>query len=78
VWQKYGQDYFEKVVYVGDGIWDVRAAKPLGIGFLGLATDTKARRLLEEGALCVLPDFSDLPRVGECLEVVAQRTGRMA
>jgi phosphoglycolate phosphatase-like HAD superfamily hydrolase len=76
--QKYGQGAFEKVVYVGDGVWDVRAAKALGIGFLGLSTEAKARRLLEEGALCVLPDFSDLLGVRECLEVVAQRTGRMA
>jgi phosphoglycolate phosphatase-like HAD superfamily hydrolase len=71
--QKY-EEAFEKVVYVGDGVWDVRAAKALGIGFLGLAADTKARRLLEEGALCVLPNFSDLLRVGNCLELVAQKT----
>ena len=67
--QKYGQDDFEKVVYVGD----VRAAKALGIGFLGLATGTEARRLLEEGALCVLPDFSDPAWVSDCLERVARK-----
>jgi phosphoglycolate phosphatase-like HAD superfamily hydrolase len=72
--QKYGQDAFEKVVYAGDGVWDVRAAKALGIGFLGLAAGTKAGRLLEEGALWVFPDLSDLLRAGECLEVVAKKT----
>jgi hypothetical protein len=71
----YGQDGFEKVVYIGDGVWDVRAAKALGIGFLGLGTDTKARRLLDEGALCVLPDFLDPVRVSECLEGVARNRG---
>lgn len=71
--QHYGQDTFEQVVYVGDGVWDVRAAKALGIGFLGLATDKKAGRLVEEGASCVLPDLSDAVRVVECLEAVAQK-----
>jgi phosphoglycolate phosphatase-like HAD superfamily hydrolase len=52
---------------------DVRAAKALGNGFLGLATGTKAVRLLEEGASCVLPDFSDPVQVAECLEAVARR-----
>jgi phosphoglycolate phosphatase-like HAD superfamily hydrolase len=69
--QHYGQVAFGKVVYIGDGVWDVRAAKALGIGFLGLAADTKAGRLVEEGASCVLPDFSDPVRVSECLERVA-------
>jgi phosphoglycolate phosphatase-like HAD superfamily hydrolase len=72
--QRYEQDIFEKIVYVGDGVWEVRAAKALGIGFLGLATNDKAGRLMEEGALCVLPNFSDLVRVVECLEGVAQKS----
>jgi phosphoglycolate phosphatase-like HAD superfamily hydrolase len=71
--QQYGPDAFEKVVYVGDGVWDVRAARALGIGFLGLAAGDRAGRLVEEGASCVLPDFSDPVRVGECLEAVARR-----
>jgi len=71
--QHYGQNAFEKVVYVGDGVWDVRAAKALGIGFLGLATDNKAGLLVKEGARCVLPDFSDPVRVVECFEAVARK-----
>jgi beta-phosphoglucomutase-like phosphatase (HAD superfamily) len=71
--QDYGQNAFEKVVYVGDGVWYVRAAKALGIGFLGLAAGNKAGRLVEEGASCVLPDFSDPVRVVECLEAVARK-----
>lgn len=66
--QHYGQDAFEKMVYVGDGVWDVRAAKTLGIGFLGLAVDNKVRRLVQASATCVLPDLSALERVVECLE----------
>jgi phosphoglycolate phosphatase-like HAD superfamily hydrolase len=70
--QDYRQDIFEKVVYVGDGIWDVRAAAALGIGFLGLASGDKAVRLVEEGASYVLPDFLDLVYVIECLEEFAR------
>ena len=50
----------------------MRATKALGIGFVGLTTGSKARRLLEEGASCVLPDFLDPVRVNECLESVAR------
>jgi phosphoglycolate phosphatase-like HAD superfamily hydrolase len=71
--QHYGQDAFERIVYIGDGVWDVRAAKALGIGFLGLADGNKAGRLVEEGASCVLPDFLDPERVVECLEAVARK-----
>jgi ribosomal protein S18 acetylase RimI-like enzyme/phosphoglycolate phosphatase-like HAD superfamily hydrolase len=70
--QVYGQDTFEKIVYVGDGIWDVRAAGALKIGFIGLARGNKTGRLLEAGASCVLPDFSDPVHVTECLEAVAR------
>jgi putative acetyltransferase len=74
--QHYGQDAFEKVVYIGDGVWDLRAAKALGIGFVGLATGNKAGRLMEEGASCVLPDFLDSVRVSEYLEEVARNPNR--
>jgi len=50
---------FERVVYVGDGVWDVRAAARLGIGFVGIAEDDRAERLRREGATIVLPDYAD-------------------
>jgi phosphoglycolate phosphatase-like HAD superfamily hydrolase len=50
---------FERVVYVGDGAWDVRASALLGIGFVGIAEDTRRDWLIEQGAGIVLPDFSD-------------------
>jgi hypothetical protein len=62
-----------KVVYVGDSVWDVRAAKALAIGFLGLAAADKAGRLLAEGASCVVTDFSDPLHVVECLDAVARK-----
>jgi beta-phosphoglucomutase-like phosphatase (HAD superfamily) len=71
---QYGPDAFEKVVYVGDGVWDLRAARALGIGFLGLAPADKTGRLLAEGASCVVTDFSDPVHVVECLEAVARKS----
>jgi phosphoglycolate phosphatase-like HAD superfamily hydrolase len=71
--QIYGEDAFEKTVYVGDGVWDARAARSLGIGFLGIAAGNKSARLLNEGASFVLADFANPGQVVECLEA----TGRI-
>src|SRR5262249_21957606 len=70
--QAYGQRRFGGLVYVGDGVWDVRAAKALGLGFLGVATGAQARRLLEAGARWLVPDFSDPALVAERLEAAAR------
>lgn len=50
---------FGSAVYVGDGIWDARACRRVGIPFIGVATDGRAARLTAEGAVRVFPDFSD-------------------
>jgi phosphoglycolate phosphatase-like HAD superfamily hydrolase len=47
------------VVYVGDGLWDLTAARQLGIGFVGLATGQREVLLREAGANFVFPDFLD-------------------
>jgi phosphoglycolate phosphatase-like HAD superfamily hydrolase len=44
---------------VGDGVWDARAGRNIGVPFIGVGTDGRALRLSEEGAVCVFPDFSD-------------------
>jgi phosphoglycolate phosphatase-like HAD superfamily hydrolase len=46
-------------VYVGDGVWDARACRGVGIPFIGIGTGSRATRLAAEGAVCVFPDFSD-------------------
>jgi len=51
---------FKKIVYVGDWIWDVRAAKALGWKFIGIARDREATALREVGAETILPDFHEL------------------
>jgi phosphoglycolate phosphatase-like HAD superfamily hydrolase len=55
--ERYGG--FSHAVYVGDGVWDARACRSVGIPFIGVATNGRAARLAAEGAVCVFPDFSD-------------------
>jgi phosphoglycolate phosphatase-like HAD superfamily hydrolase len=49
----------QRIVYVGDGSWDVRASRELGIGFVGRGGPDRSKRLLELGASAVVPDFAD-------------------
>jgi phosphoglycolate phosphatase-like HAD superfamily hydrolase len=55
--ERYGR--VRSTVYVGDGVWDARACRSVGIPFIGIAADDRAARLSAEGAVCVFPDFSD-------------------
>ena len=48
-----------RVVYVGDGIWDGRAARALGYSFLGVGSAERAPDLREAGAGAVVRDFTD-------------------
>jgi len=56
--ERYGLS-FACTVYVGDGAWDARACRRVGIPFIGIGTGRRATRLSAEGAVRVFPDFSD-------------------
>src|SRR5207249_12249371 len=56
--ERYGES-FTCTVYVGDGVWDARACRSVGIPFIGIGTGSRATRLSAEGAVCVFRDFSD-------------------
>jgi phosphoglycolate phosphatase-like HAD superfamily hydrolase len=56
--ERYGES-FACTVYVGDGVWDARACRNVGIPFIGIGTGSRATRLSAEGAVCVFPNFSD-------------------
>ncbi len=58
----------ERVVYVGDAVWDVRTCRALGVPFVGIATDGRAARLRAEGAHVVLEDYADLDAVHDALD----------
>ena len=56
--ERYGES-FACTVYVGDGVWDARVSRSVGIPFIGIGTGSRATQLSAEGAVCVFPDFSD-------------------
>ena len=49
----------DTVTYVGDGVWDLSAARSLGFHFVGIASKGHASRLTSAGAAVVFPDFTD-------------------
>ena len=56
---------YRHIVYIGDRPWDVRAARDLGLSFLGVGSDGDAERLRAAGATRVVEDFA------RCQEVAA-------
>jgi len=50
---------FRKVVFIGDGVWDVKAARRLGLAFIGIGDKNKQRLLRAAGARSVMEDFSE-------------------
>ena len=55
--EKYGQKKFEKIVSIGDGVWDARTARNLNLDFIGIASGKKAEALREAGANYIVKDF---------------------
>jgi phosphoglycolate phosphatase-like HAD superfamily hydrolase len=53
---------FERIVFVGDALWDVRTARNLRLPFLGIASGAQAALLRHNGASHVVEDYSDLDR----------------
>lgn len=59
----------ENAVYFGDGIWDARASRRLGIGFVGVAAEDGRRERLEtEGVRIILDDLSETSAVLDAAE----------
>ena len=59
----YQQLQFERVTYVGDGVWDGIAARNLDYHFVGIGTGDRAANLLATGAQCVFPDYQDIAEI---------------
>jgi phosphoglycolate phosphatase-like HAD superfamily hydrolase len=56
----YSRPAFDDVVYVGDGLWDARASRNLGVSFVGISRDrVKVERLYAEGAVRVFLNYLD-------------------
>ncbi len=58
-------------VYIGDGLWDLRAARHLGIGFVGVRHDGNESALRAEGAIRIVHHYRDLPGFLSLLEEAA-------
>lgn len=65
--QHYNRTSFDKIVSVGDGVWDVKTAANLGLPFVGIAKDARAEALQQLGAKHIVPDFSDAESFFACL-----------
>jgi phosphoglycolate phosphatase-like HAD superfamily hydrolase len=60
--QHYGVRRFDRIVSVGDGLWDVRTAANLGLPFVGVAANERAESLRQAGATHVLAHYEDVNR----------------
>lgn len=49
-----------RVVYIGDGVWDARAARELGIDFVGVGSGERAERLADEGATFIVDQLGNV------------------
>lgn len=66
----YGQS-FQNIVYIGDGIWDIRSARKSGYAFIGIASGDQADKLFAEGATHVFPNYDDSENFLAALATVA-------
>lgn len=55
------------VVYVGDGFWDIDAARSGGYGFVGIGHGERASRLTAAGSQVVLSDYLDRSQFEQAL-----------
>lgn len=65
--QSGGQDAFDHVVYVGDGLWDLKATRELNLPMVGIDYGHTGR-LEAAGAALVIPDYEDYSLFVRCLE----------
>lgn len=64
----YQVEKFQKVVFVGDGVWDAKAAYKLNIAFIGIGDN----KLTNVGATQVIKDFTkleDFPKILQSAEI---------
>lgn len=63
----YGAE-FERVVMIGDAVWDVRTAANLALPFVGVATPERELVLRSAGAMHFVRDFADFDHVMRTFE----------
>jgi phosphoglycolate phosphatase-like HAD superfamily hydrolase len=65
---RYRQNDFERVVSVGDAVWDVHTAKRLELPFIGIGKGERAEVLRNHGASHVIENFLNHSDCLRCLE----------
>jgi len=50
----------DDVVYVGDGLWDLKTAVALGVRFIGITWESSEERMRAAGATHCLRDYTDM------------------
>lgn len=64
----YNRTNFERIVSVGDGVWDVKTAANLALPFVGIGSEARAAALQRQGAKHIVPDFRDINQFFVCLD----------
>jgi phosphoglycolate phosphatase-like HAD superfamily hydrolase len=68
---RYAENGFEKIVSIGDAVWDIRTAHRLQLPFVGIGDGEGAETLRRQGASHVVPDFVDEARCIRALDEAA-------
>jgi phosphoglycolate phosphatase-like HAD superfamily hydrolase len=58
---------FSKIVYIGDGIWDLRTCASLAIPFVGIDAENDEKRRQKLGAHFLLQDYGNFEQLLACL-----------
>jgi phosphoglycolate phosphatase-like HAD superfamily hydrolase len=69
--ESFYERHFDRVVSVGDGVWDVQTAAALRLPFVGIGKGAHAERLRTAGAQIVVSDYADLDEFRNALDVAA-------
>lgn len=56
----YQQEHFDRIIAVGDGIWDLKAAQAVGIDFIGIGLKNKAQ-MMAAGCTTWVENLIDFP-----------------
>lgn len=67
----YQQQHFPRIVYIGDGVWDIRTARQLNLDFVGVASGEHETALRAEGARAIIQDFTEYDQFRQMLEELA-------
>lgn len=64
--EKYSLPAGQKIISIGDGVWDLKTAENLDVAFIGIGVGAKAKLLTDLGAT-VFTDFNELRKQDEHL-----------